>query len=401
MGWLCLVGTADTKGAELGYLSGLLEGLPGLRVVDLGSGPPACAVDVTAAEVAAAHPEGTGFLRARDRGAHTAGMGVAFAAWCAARAGEVDGVLAVGGGGGTAMATAGMRALPVGVPKVMVSTLASGDVAPYVDVSDIIMVPSVTDLAGLNRVSALVLHNAAQAFRGMAERPAPAAEGDRPAVGLTMFGVTTPAVTAAADLLRGRFDPLIFHATGTGGRAMEALAAQGLLAGLLDLTLTEVADHLLGGVLPCLPTRLDVVAARRLPFVGAPGACDMVNFWAPATVPPRLAGRTFYHHNANVTLMRTTPEECAAIGHWIGAKLNACEGEVRMLLPLGGISALDAPGGAFWDPEADAALFGALGSELNATPRRRVLRLPHHINTPAFAAAAVEAFLAVAPLSSP
>jgi len=390
-----LVGTADTKGAELAFLRGLLAPLlPGLTLVDIGSRAPAIPVDIPAEIVAAHHPDGAGFLQGGDRGAVVAGMGVAFAAHCAAHAGGIDGILGIGGGG-TAMATAGMRALPLGVPKVMVSTLASGDVAPYVDIADIMMVPAITDLAGLNRISRIVLHNAAQAFAGMmARRPVPAPDA-RPAIGLTMFGVTTPAVMAIADVLRRDFDPLVFHATGTGGRAMEALADQGHFAGLLDVTTTEIADLLVGGVLAAAPSRLDVVARTRIPWVGSLGALDMVNFWAPGTVPERFRGRRLYHHNANVTLMRTTPEECALIGRWIGAKLNACEGEVRLLVPEGGLSALDAPGAAFHDPQADAALFEALRSTLDPTPRRRLVPLPHHINDPAFAAAAVAALLEV------
>ena len=387
-----LVGTADTKGAEIGYLHGLLAPfVQGLVRVDLGSGPPACPVDLPAAQIAANHPDGPGFLTSGDRGLQTGGMGVAFAAHCAAHVGQIAGVIGIGGGSGTAMVTAGMRELPLGVPKVMVSTLASGDVAAYVDISDIIMVPSVTDIAGLNRISRVILHNAAQAFRGMLTHRPPATTTGKPALGLTMFGVTTAAVTAIAAALEDRFDPLIFHATGTGGRSMEALAAAGLLAGLVDITTTEIADLLCGGVLAALPTRLDVVAGRRLPYVGSLGALDMVNFWAPATVPPRYADRLFYHHNANVTLMRTTQAESAVIGQWIGAKLNNCDGPVRMLVPQGGLSALDIPGGPFHDPAANAALIGALTATMVQSGSRRLIPVPCHINDPGFAAAAVAA----------
>ena len=392
MGRVYLVGTADTKGPEIGFLHGLLAPhLPGLIRVDLGSGLSGVPVDLTAPMIAANHPDGPEFLSSGDRGKVVAGMVVAFAAHCAAHVGQIDGIIGIGGGGGTAMVTAGMRALPLGVPKLMVSTLASGDVAPYVDISDIIMMPSVTDIAGLNRISRVILHNAAQAFRGMlAVRPQPDL-ADKPALGLTMFGVTTPAVAAIAAALQDRFDPLIFHATGTGGRAMEALADQGLLAGLIDITTTEIADLLFGGVLPALPTRLDVVARRGLPYVGSLGALDMVNFWAPDTVPAHNANRLLYHHNPNVTLMRTTVAECAQIGRWIGAKLNACQGPVRMLLPLGGLSALDIPGGAFHDPDADAALFRALTQTTVQTSARQLIPVPFHINDAGFAAAAVAA----------
>jgi uncharacterized protein (UPF0261 family) len=275
----------------------------------------------------------------------------------------------------------------------MVSTLASGDTAPYVGTSDIVMVPSVTDIAGLNRLSRVVLSNAAHALIGAVSAPPPASATDLPAIGLTMFGVTTPCVTAITDHLRDRYDCLVFHATGTGGRAMERLLDQGLLSGLIDITTTEVADLLFGGVLPALPDRLDVVARTGAPWVGSVGALDMVNFWAPSTVPDRYRGRLFYHHNPNVTLMRTIPEENAQIGRWIGAKLNACSGPVRLLIPEKGVSALDIDGGPFWDPQADAALFGALQDSI--TDPARLVFLPHHINDPAFAKAAADTFLSL------
>lgn len=284
-----------------------------------------------------------------------------------------------------------MRALPLGVPKVMVSTLVSGDVAPYVDVSDIVMMPSVTDLAGLNRLSRVVLHNAAQAIVGMAANPAPQADG-KPALGLTMFGVTTACVTAIGGLLRDRYDCLVFHATGTGGRSMEKLADSGLLAGLIDITTTEVCDLLLGGVLAATQDRFGAVARTQIPYVGSVGALDMVNFWAPSTVPEKYRNRHFYPHNPNVTLMRTTAEECRMIGAWIGRKLNACEGEVRFLLPEKGVSAIDIEGGPFWDPAADAALFEAIEETVEQTDRRRIVRLPLHINDAGFAQAAARAF---------
>src|SRR5690606_26326295 len=209
--------------------------------------------------------------------------------------------------------------------------LASGDTAPYVDISDIVMMPAVTDMAGLNRISRVVLHNAAQAISGMAARPAGAIEA-KPAVGLTMFGVTTQAVTAMVESLRADYDCMVFHATGTGGRTMEKLADSGLLAGIIDITTTEVCDLLLGGVLPATGDRFGAVARTRIPYVGSVGALDMVNFWAPETVPADRRGRLLYRHNPNVTLMRTTAEECRQIGTWIGERLNACEGEVRFLI---------------------------------------------------------------------
>lgn len=388
-----VVGTHDTKSEELTFLAGRVaaNGLAVVRV-DVGTRPSMAAVDVTAAEVAAHHPHGTAaVLGLDDRGTAVAAMTEAFARFLASRE-DVGAVLAIGGGGGTAIATAGMRGLPYGIPKLMVSTLASGDVSPYVDISDIIFMPAVTDMAGLNRLSRVVLHNAAEAISGMALRPPPAATG-KPSIGLTMFGVTTPCVMAIVERLSADYDCMVFHATGTGGRTLEKLADSGLLAGVLDITTTEVCDLLLGGVLPATEDRFGAIARTRLPYVGSVGALDMVNFWAPETVPAAFAGRTLYRHNPNVTLMRTNAEECRRIGAWIGGRLNACEGEVRFLIPEKGVSALDIAGGAFFDPEADAALFAALEETVRQTERRRLVRLPLHINDPAFAAAAAATFL--------
>jgi uncharacterized protein (UPF0261 family) len=387
-----VVGTADTKGDEIAYLADAVAaaGTEPVRV-DVGTRTATISVDITAREVAAHHPQGaSAVLGGNDRGAAVAAMAEAFARFIETR-GDVAGIIGIGGGGGTAIITAGMRRLPLGRPKIMVSTLASGDVAPFVDVSDIVMMPSVTDMAGLNRLSRVILWNAAQAIAGMASRPAPAARG-KPAIGLTMFGVTTACVTAIADRLRGDYDCMVFHATGTGGRAMEKLADSGLIAGIVDITTTEVCDLLLGGVLPATEDRFGAVAHTRLPYVGSVGALDMVNFWAPATVPERYRNRLLYPHNPNVTLMRTSPQECTAIGRWIATRLNACEGEVRFLIPEKGVSALDVEGGAFFDPVADAALFGAIDETLVQTDRRRLLKLPLHINDPRFAAAAVSTF---------
>jgi len=387
-----VVGTHDTKAEELSFLAGIVvhEGLGVVRV-DVGTRGTGSGVDVTASEVARHHPDGAGaVLGVTDRGAAVAGMTQAFARFMATRD-DVAAIVGLGGGGGTSIVTAGMRALPYGVPKLMVSTLASGDVSPYVDISDIMFMPAVTDMAGLNRLSRVVLHNAGQAIAGMARKPAPSQDG-KPALGLTMFGVTTPCVTAIAEQLRGQYDCMVFHATGTGGRTMEKLADSGMLAGIIDITTTEVCDLLLGGVLPATQDRLGAIARTGLPWVGSVGALDMVNFWAPSTVPEKYAGRNFYRHNDNVTLMRTTADECRRIGEWIGEKLNACEGEVRLLIPEKGVSALDIEGGAFFDPAADAALFTALEATVRQTPKRRIVRLPFHINDPQFAKAAVAAF---------
>ncbi len=387
-------GTYDTKGTELHYLATLLRSAgQAVLTVDLGTRAPGGGVDVTAAEVAAAHPNGVGAaLGGDDRGAAMAAMAEAFERWLVDRP-DVGGVIGAGGSGNTALVAPAMRALPVGVPKVLVSTVASGNVAAYVGPADICMVHSVTDVQGLNRISRRVLGNAAHALAGMMRFALPqAAQDERPAVGLTMFGVTTPCVQAVAAALAADYDCLVFHATGTGGRSMEKLADSGLLAGVIDVTTTEVADLLFGGVFPCGDDRLGAIARTGVPYVGSVGAVDMVNFGPMETVPERFKGRKLYAHNPQVTLIRTTAEENAAVGRWIGQRSNASEGQVRFLLPEGGVSLIDVPGQPFHDPDADAALFEAIEATMRATERRRVLRLPLAINEPAFAAALVEAF---------
>jgi uncharacterized protein (UPF0261 family) len=389
MARIFVVGTADTKGEELAFLSAEIVKRGGevLRI-DVGTRPPKTEVDIVAAEVAR-HGK-PGLLDGTDRGIAVAGMAQALAAFIRTRS-DVAAIIGIGGGGGTSIVTAGMRELPIGIPKIMVSTLASGDTAPYVGIADIVMMPSITDMAGLNRISRTILAQAAAAIVAMAGVPrAPAAT--KPAVGLTMFGVTTPAVTQIVERLGQAVEPVVFHATGTGGRTMEALIDAGLLTSAIDITTTEVADLLFGGVLPAGPARFDCIARTKVPYVCSLGACDMINFWAPDTIPAKHQGRLFYHHNANVTLMRTTAAENRDIGKWIGNKLNACEGEVRVLIPQKGVSALDVEGGAFCDPEADAALFDSIEATTRWTARRKLLRLPVHINDPAFADAAVATF---------
>lgn len=396
MARIYVVGTADTKGDELAYLVSLIT-RTGANVVsvDVGTRLPLIVPDIGAQEVASHHPEGVdAVLTTQDRGTAVAAMGQAFAAFMATRT-DVAGIIGIGGGGGTSIVTAGMRALPLGVPKLMVSTLASGDVAPYVDVSDIVMMPSITDMAGLNRLSRVILNNAAHAIAGMAKAPPVVSQG-KPALGLTMFGVTTPCVTMMTEQLRDDYDCMVFHATGTGGRSMEKLADSGLLSGILDMTTTEVCDLLVGGVLAATEDQFGAVARTRLPYVGSVGALDMVNFWAPSTIPERFGDRLFYKHNPNVTLMRTTPQECHAIGTWIARKLNACGGPVRFLIPEKGVSALDIEGGAFWAPDADRALFDAIETTFETNANRRLIRLPLHMNDPEFARAAVAAFKEIA-----
>jgi uncharacterized protein (UPF0261 family) len=386
-----VIGTFDTKGAELQYAAERVRAA-GAEVVtvDVSTQRRSDAADVSAEEVAAHHPSGVDAVFTGDRGTAVAAMAEALQRFVASRT-DVAGILGLGGSGGTALITPAMQALPVGVGKIMVSTVASGNVAPYVDASDIAMWYSVTDVAGLNRISRRVIGNAAHALAGLVLNEIPAAE-DRPAVGLTMFGVTTPCVTAVIEQLGDAVDPLVFHATGTGGRAMEKLVDDGLVSSVLDISTTEVCDLLVGGVMAATMDRLGAIARTRVPYVGSCGALDMVNFGAPSTVPEQFAGRTFYEHNPQVTLMRTTRAECVEIARFLARKLNACEGPVRFLLPTGGVSALDAPGQAFWDPEADEALFATLEAEVKQTDQRRVVRLPHHINDPEFAAAIVSAW---------
>lgn len=390
-----VVGTADTKGDELRYLAAVVREAGGTAlIVDVGTRSDAAAdVAVTAREVASHHPDGAGAIDdAADRGTAVTAMAAAFTKFLTTRD-DIGAIVGIGGGGGTSIITAGMRALPVGVPKLMVSTLAAGDVGPFVGVSDIAMMYSVADIAGLNRITRAVLANAGRAAAGMA-RPVEAATArdDRPAIGLTMFGVTTTCVTAIVDAISDTYDGVVFHATGSGGRALEKLVDSGMLEGVIDATTTEIADHLVGGVLSAGEERLDAVIRTGVPWVGSVGAVDMVNFWAMETVPEAFRDRLLHRHNPNVTLMRTTPQECRAIGTWIAGKLNRCVGPVRLLLPEKGISALDAPGEPFHDLEADAALFEAIESSLVATANRRVSRLPFHINDPAFAAAMADAF---------
>ncbi|MFM0721519.1 Tm-1-like ATP-binding domain-containing protein [Paraburkholderia strydomiana] len=389
-----LIGTFDTKGAEAIYLRDQIQ-LAGAPVVtvDVSTTPVGDGADIPAQVVAQAHAGGSSAVFTGDRGSSVTAMIDAFKRFLASRD-DVGAVIGLGGSGGTALITPAMRLLPVGLPKLMVSTMASGDVSAYVGPTDIAMMHSVTDIAGLNRISRRVLANAAGAIAGAFRHAQSYQEPSdaRPAVGLTMFGVTTACIGHVRESLEQDHDCLVFHATGIGGASMEKLLDGGLLTGLLDLTTTEVCDHLLGGILACTDDRFGAVARTRAPYVGSCGALDMVNFGAPDTLPPHYRGRTLYTHNPQVTLMRTTAGENSRIGAWIGERLNRCEGEVRFLLPEGGVSALDAPGQPFHDPVADAALFEALERTVSQTARRQLLRVPYHINDPQFAELAVRLF---------
>jgi uncharacterized protein (UPF0261 family)/ABC-type branched-subunit amino acid transport system ATPase component len=399
-----VVGTLDTKGDELRFIRDLVqaEGVRA-RLVDISTSGRSAGGDVTPQEIALAHPRGSAGIASGDRGAAVAAMTEAFKAWLPRQQG-VLGVISAGGSGATAMVTPAMQDLPVGLPKLMISTMASGDVRAYVGAADITMMHAVTDVQGLNRVSRLVLGNGARAIAAMAKarlaeltRPAAARRGEpeKPLVGLTMFGVTTPCVQQVGKLLDTDWEPLVFHATGTGGRAMEKLVESGLVGAVIDVSTTEICDMMMGGLLPATEDRFGAIIRTRIPYVGSVGALDMVNFFAPETVPERYRGRKLYPHNPQITLMRTTAEENARMGRWIGERLNQMEGPVRFLLSEQGVSALDAPGKPFHDPAADAALFQALEQTVRQTPTRQLIRCPHHINDPAFAAALVQHFRAL------
>ncbi|MEL7150654.1 MAG: Tm-1-like ATP-binding domain-containing protein [Pseudomonadota bacterium] len=385
-----VAGTFDTKGTELSYLADLIRaaGLE-VRTIDLGTTAKGSA-DISAETVAACHPDGAeAVLSQTDRGAAVAAMAVAFETYVRS-ADWIGGLVGAGGSGGTALLAPAMRALPVGVPKVLVSTVASGDVGSYVGPSDIAMMYSVTDVQGLNRISVQVLGNAAHALAGMMQHDVPTLDV-KPAIGLTMFGVTTTAVSHIADALASDYDPLVFHATGTGGRSMEKLIDSGMIEAVVDLTTTEVADMLVGGVFAATEDRFGAVIRSGVPFVGSVGALDMVNFGARETVPEKFAGRDFHVHNPQVTLMRTTPEENDQFGAWIASRLNAMTGPVRFLIPEGGVSAIDAVGQPFHDPEALAALTHRLNTDVIPTENRRLISVPHNLNTTEFADAALTA----------
>jgi uncharacterized protein (UPF0261 family) len=360
-----LLGTLDTKGHEYAFLrERLREHGVDVLVVDAGVGEPVgIEPDVPRTELV---PNAAELWESRDRGAAVTAMGEG-AARVVKRLheeGRLDGILALGGSGGSSIAAAAMRELPVGVPKLIVSTLGSGDTRPYVGASDVSMTYSVVDIAGVNSISARIMANAAGAIAGMVKATVPPLES-KPLIGATMFGVTTPCVTRARERLEELgYEVLVFHATGTGGRSMEALARGGFLAGVLDVTTTELADELVGGVLSAGPDRLEAAGELGLPQVVSLGALDMVNFGPRETVPPRFEGRNLYVHNPTVTLMRTTPEECRELGRQIGRKLSQAKGPTALFVPLKGVSMIDVEGQPFYDPEADQALLDGLRETL-------------------------------------
>lgn len=393
---IAILGTMDTKGVEHGFVADLIRQRGhDVLVIDVGTlNEPRLTPDITRAEVAAAAGMDFAALTARkDRGEAVTAMsrGAPLVLAELAADGRIHGVISLGGGGGTAIATAAMRALPVGFPKLMVSTLASGNIAPYVGVKDIVMFPSVVDVAGLNRIARQLLSRAAGAICGMVELSPPTA-ADKPIIVASQFGNTTPCIEHAKRILEAAgYEVIVFAATGTGGRTMESLIETGLVAGVLDLTTTEWADELVGGVLTAGPTRLEAAARHGVPAVVSTGCLDMVNFGPPETVPPQFSGRKFYQHNPQVTLMRTTPEEGAQLGRIVAEKLNHSTGPVRVLLPLRGGSMISAPGQPFHDAAADAALYAALKQALRHDIEVR--ELDANINDPHFAEACAQALL--------
>jgi uncharacterized protein (UPF0261 family) len=394
-----LIGTLDTKGTELQFVRDLLnqEGVITL-VIDAGVlGAPRFPPDIPSAQVyAAAGSRLDDLQRAGDRGQaiEAAARGATRLVLDLHARGQVDGILGLGGSAGTTIATAAMRALPFGIPKLMVSTLASGQVKHWVGVRDILMLHSVVDISGLNRVSRTVLGNAAMAMAGMVQSRgvAEVAAPEKPLVAATMFGVTTPCVESArAAVERHGYEVLVFHATGTGGMTMESFIADGLIHGVLDLTTTELADELVGGILTAGRDRLTAAGLRGIPQAISLGALDMVNFGPPETVPEKFRDRKFYQHNPTVTLMRTTPEENDLLGKEIAEKASAARGPTAVLVPLRGVSAIDREGQPFWWPEADAALFQSLRNWI--APQVELIELDLHINDPEFAEIAARTLL--------
>ncbi|WP_420415345.1 ABC transporter permease [Roseibium sp.] len=396
---IIVAGTFDTKAPELNFLRErlLAQRLP-VRTVDLSTSGKPSSADIPPHHVAAFHPHGAAGVFTGDRGTAVAAMADAFEAWARSAQG-IRGMISAAGSGGTSLVTPAMRAMAVGVPKMMISTVASGDVGQYVGPSDIMMMYSVTDVQGINRISAQVLANGANALAGAVNyaRSSPLEiENSKPPIGLTMFGVTTQCVQSIVLDLEDSYECLVFHATGTGGQSMEKLADSGMLTGVLDITTTEVCDMMMGGVMPATEDRFGAIIRSRIPYVGSVGALDMVNWHGRGTVPDKYRDRLFYEHNPQVTLMRTTVEENRKMGRWIAERLNQMTGPVRFLLPLKGVSALDAAGQPFDDASARQALFDAIRGTFVSASNRKLIEIDNNINDPEFKRAAVAAFAEIA-----
>jgi len=394
MATIAVLGTLDSKGGEHAYVAELIRGRGHeTLLIDAGSGdPPTVVPDISREEVAA---EGgidfSGLMSRKDRGECVTAMGNAAAAMLSKLVGQkkIDGVISLGGGGGTAISATAMRALPIGFPKLIVSTLASGNVAPYLGTKDIVMMPSIADVAGLNRLSKVIFARAAGAICGMVETNADV-EGTKPLIVASMFGNTTACVTEAKRILEeAGYEVLVFAATGNGGRAMESLIESGMVSGVLDLTTTEWADELVGGVLNAGPERMDAAAKAKVPCVVAPGCLDMVNFGERSSVPSKYEERRFYIHNPQVTLMRTTADECSKLGEIIAEKVNAFTAPAAIMIPRKAISVISAEGQPFHEPEADEALFSAI----RKNSRVEIVEFDEEINSPVFARACAEKLL--------
>jgi uncharacterized protein (UPF0261 family) len=386
-----IIGTFDTKADELCFAAECAKRAGGNPLlVDVSTFKPDASADITAQTVATHHPQGeSAVLGLTDRGQAVSAMGLALKHFLLTRT-DIGAVLGLGGSGNTSIVTEAMRALPIGVPKLMVSTLASGNVAGFVGPTDIMMMHAVTDIAGLNAISRTVIANAAHAVAGMALNTLPQA-ATKPAIGYTMFGVTTACVNAIRAKMEPQTESFVFHATGTGGQSFEKLADSGFFEGVFDITTTEVADYLVGGILPCTEDRFCAFIRNAIPYVGSVGAVDMVNFGARESVPSKFEHRQFHIHNAHVTLMRTTPEENSRIGAWIVDRVNKMKGPVRFLLPLRGVSAIDAESQPFHSVEADVALFQAIRKGWKPAANRKLVELDFHINDAVFAEAAIAA----------
>jgi uncharacterized protein (UPF0261 family) len=392
-----IAGALDTKGREFAYLRDLIRGA-GLAtlVVDFGvMGEPAFVPEIRREEVAAAADGDFARLRSgqhKDEAMQTMARGLAVVVRRLHDEGRLDGIISMGGSGGTSIATSAMRTLPVGVPKLMVSTMAGGDVSAFAGTKDITFMPSIVDVAGFNRISRRIYANAAGAIAGMVQAEAPAAGDEKPLIAASMFGNTTAAVDHAREILEAQgYEVLVFHATGTGGRTMEGLVADGFITAVLDLTTTELADEVCGGILSAGPERCLAASRAGIPAVLVPGCVDMANFGGIETVPERYRARLLYQWNPNVTLLRTNVDENRRIGELLAAAANAATGPVAVLLPLGGVSMLDSVGHEFWDPEADRACFEAIKAHLR--PGIPVVEMAENINAPAFAERAVATLL--------